>query len=330
MMVAKHHSVFSLTFWKLYWITMRPYLLFVSASAGMAGFAEGPGRGIGIVLIVFLVFFFSYGLGHGITDSFQIDTDSLSSPYRPLVQGTISRWQSLGVSITFLSISCAILFILNPWIPFLGFLCVLGLITYTPFKRKWWGGPFYNAWIVAILPIIGKLAASGEGTSPLEVVPTGIVSLIILSTFFSYANFVLMGYFKDISADKTSGYNTFVVAFGWNKAAVVSDFFALISIIATGWGILLVLGTETTLSWKWGSLLVFGASVTTLFVAQTGIHSIRDENLAYRPIAFVVRGFILLRLAEIIVLKPSWTIPSLLFYGAYEFMLKKRPEKRQV
>jgi 4-hydroxybenzoate polyprenyltransferase len=296
----------------------------------MAGFAEGPERGIRIVIIVFLAFFFSYGLGHGITDSFQIDTDSLSSPYRPLVQGSIKRWQSLGVSITFLTASCAILFILNPWILALGLLCVLGLITYTPFKRKWWGGPFYNAWIVAVLPVIGKLAASGRGVSPLDVMETGILILVVISTFFSYANFVLMGYFKDISADRASGYNTFVVAFGWKKAAVASDIFALISITATGWGIYSVLGTETTLTWKWGSLLVYAAAVAALFVAQKGIHAIRDENLAYRPIAYVVRGFILLRLAEIIVLKPSWIVPSVLFYAAYEWMLKKRPEKRQV
>ncbi len=329
-MAAKHHSIFSLTFWKLFWITMRPYLLFVSAAAGMAGFAEGPERGMGIVIIVFLAFFFSYGLGHGITDSFQIDTDSLSSPYRPLVQGTIKRWQSLGVSITFLTLSCAILFILNAWILPLGLLCVLGLITYTPFKRKWWGGPFYNAWIVAVLPVIGKLAASGRGVSPLDVMETGILGLVMISTFFSYANFVLMGYFKDISADRASGYNTFVVAYGWKKAAIASDIFALISIIVTGWGIYSVLGTETALSWKWGSILVYSASVVVLIVAQRGIHAIRDENLAYRPIAYVVRGFILLRLTEIMVLKPSWIVPSLLFYAAYEWMLKKRPETRQV
>jgi len=329
-MARKHYSFFSLTFWKLFWIIMRPYLLFVSAAAGMAGFAEGPERGTGIVIIVFLAFFFSYGLGHGITDSFQIDTDSLSSPYRPLVQGTIKRWQSLGVSITLLSASCAVLFILNPWILPLGLLCVLGLITYTPFKRKWWGGPFYNAWIVAVLPVIGKLAASGRGSSPMNVMETGILGLITISTFFSYANFVLMGYFKDISADRASGYNTFVVAFGWKKATFVSDLFALIAILATGWGIYSALGTGSTITWKWASLVIFSVSVIALIVAQFGIHAIRDEYLAYRPIVHVVRGFILLRLAEIIALKPSWIIPAVIFYGAYEFMLLKRPEKRQV
>ncbi len=329
-MEKKYASLFSLAFWKMFWIIMRPYLLFVSGAAGMAGFAEGPERGIGITGIVFLAFFFSYGLGHGITDSFQIDTDSLSSPYRPLVQGTIKRRQSLGVSIFFLTSCCAILFLLNPWIFPLGFLCVVGLITYTPFKRKWWGGPFYNAWIVAVLPVIGKLASTGRESSPFSVFESGILGLIIISTFFSYANFVLMGYFKDISADRATGYNTFVVVFGWKKASIVSDLFTLIAITATGLGIYSELATNAALSWKWGSLIAYAASVILFILAQKGIHAIRDENLAYRPIAHVVRGFILLRLAEIIVLKPSWTVPALLFYGAYEFMLKKRPEKRQV
>lgn len=329
-MPSKNHSLFSLAFWRLFWITMRPYLLFISAGAGMAGFSEGPERGGGVVIIVFLAFFFSYGLGHGITDSFQIDTDSLSSPYRPLVQGTIKRWQTLLVSIALLAVSCAALFILNPWILPLGILCVLGLITYTPFKRKWWGGPFYNAWIVALLPLIGKLAASGPGVSPPEALETGILVPIMASTFFSYANFVLMGYFKDISADRASGYATFVVAFGWKKASVISDLFALIAVLATGWSLYSELGDEKALAWKWASLAVYAAAVMVLLAAQAGIHSIRDEDLAYRPITHVVRGFILLRLGEILALEPSWILPSVLFYGAFECMLWKRPEKRQV
>lgn len=329
-MATKYHSFVSAAFWRSFWIVMRPYLLFVSASAGMAGFSEGPDRGIGIVLLVFLAFFFSYGLGHGITDSFQIDTDSLSSPYRPLVQGTIKRWQSLGISLTFLLASCVLLFILNPWILPLGLLCVSGLVTYTPFKRKWWAGPFYNAWIVALLPLIGKLAASGKAHSLLDMMETGTLGLIIVSTFFSYANFVLMGYFKDISADRSSGYNTFVVAYGWNVAAVVCDIFASISLLATGLGIYTILGNETIIGWRWGSIVMYMASVMVILVAQRGIHAIRDENLAYKPITFVVRGFILLRLAEIVALRPSRIVPALLFYGSYEFMLKRRPEKRQV
>ena len=68
------------------------------------------------------------------------------------------------------------------------------------------GGPFYNAWIVALLPIIGKMAAIGTREPLLNFFETGILIPIIISVFFSYANFVLMGYFKDISADITDSF----------------------------------------------------------------------------------------------------------------------------
>jgi 4-hydroxybenzoate polyprenyltransferase len=152
----------------------------------------------------------------------------------------------------------------------------------------------------------------------------------MISIFFSYANFVLMGYFKDISADRASGYNTFVVTFGWKKAAIASDFFALFSVLAAGWGILKVLSLETLFARQGAALLVYAASVFVLILAQAGIHGIRDENKAHRPIAHVVRGFLLLHIAEIIALKPNWIFPSLLFYACFEIVLKMRPEKRQV
>jgi hypothetical protein len=41
-MEKEYANLFSLTFWKAYWVTMRPYLLFISGSAGIAGFVEGP------------------------------------------------------------------------------------------------------------------------------------------------------------------------------------------------------------------------------------------------------------------------------------------------
>jgi len=329
-MEKKYASIFSIRFWKAFWITMRPYLLFVSGAAGMVGFVEGPQRGVLVTLGIFFAFFFSYGLGHGITDTFQMDTDSISSPYRPLVQGIIKREHSLLVSLVLLTACCVILFLLNPWILLLGILCIFGLVTYTYFKRRWWGGPFYNAWIVALLPIIGKLGATGPSASLPTIFENEILVLVMISVFFSYANFVLMGYFKDISADRASGYNTFVVAFGWKKAAIASDIFALLSLLATSWGLSTVLLTEKAFSMRWLSLVVFLGAVAMLILAQSGIHRTRDENEAYKPIVNVVRGFVLLRLAEICLLRPSWIVFIFLFYLAFEYILKKRPEKRQV
>ena len=320
----------TLKFWKAYWITMRPYLLFISGVAGMVGFVSGSEKGILASLGVFFVFFLSYGFGQALTDCFQIDTDSISSPYRPLVQGVITKKQVLSVSLSGLLGCCFILFFLNPWTLVLGGLCVFGLATYTYFKRRWWAGPFYNAWIVALLPIIGKMTTMNTNNSLSVMFENGILFPIVISIFFSYANFVLMGYFKDISADRASGYNTFVVAYGWKKAAVGSDIFAVASVLATGWGISNVLLSEMAFSSRWISVPVFFAAIFALLSAQIGIHRVNDEKKAHRPIANVVRGFLLLHLAEICLLRPSWFVLSVLFYIVFELTLKIRPEKGQV
>jgi len=328
---VKPHGLWTPGFWRAYLLTMRPYLLFVSGAAGMAGFADGSSRSVSATLVVFFALFLSYGFGQALTDCFQIDTDSLSSPYRPLVRGSITKRQVLWTSLIGLFSCCLILLVHNPKILVPGVLCVFGLATYTFFKRRWWGGPFYNAWIVALLPIIGKMAAVGYGWSFGSVMASGILLPITISTLFSYANFVLMGYFKDISADRASGYNTFCVAFGWKRAAVATDLLALLSILATGWAF-----------WKFSSFAsllcpirlpsvgIFIVAIIGLILAQLGIHRTRDEHKAHDPIANVVRGFVLLRLAEICLVRPGWLILVAIFYIGFEAVLKLRPEESQI
>ena len=329
-MNKKPVPLFSLAFVKAYWITMRPYLLFISATAGMAGFADGPLRGAAATLAAFFVFFSAYGFSQGVTDSFQTDTDAISSPYRPLILGVINRTQTLSVSFTGLFAGCAILYALNPRTLLLGILAVFGLATYTFFKRRWWGGPFYNAWIVALLPIIGKMAALGAGSTPALAFRGGLLWPIVIGVFFSYANFVLAGYTKDVTADRMTGYHTFVVVFGWSKAAVVSDIFAALSVLAAGWAIAPVVLAGEAFSWKGISLFVFASAAAVLAFAQLELHRIRDEKFAFKPIVNVVRGFILLRLAEIICLRPGWIPAAAVFYVFFEWVLSRRPAKEQV
>ncbi len=320
------YSPASFGFWRAYWVTMRPYLLFVSGAAGMVGFAAGPVSGNVAALAAFLAFFLSYGFGQALTDCFQMDTDSISSPYRPLVRGLISRLQVLVVSLIGLLACCGVLFLLNPLTLAPGLLCVLGLATYTWFKRRWWAGPLYNGWIVALLPVIGTTAASGRGVLPSY---TPVTLAIVLSVFFSYANFVLMGYFKDISADRASGYNTFVVVYGWAKAAVASDVLAAASILASGYALHGVL-FSTPPAGAWLAVPILLCAGVILAAAQVGIHRVRDERAAHGPIASVVRAFVLLHCAEICVLRPAWVVAGAVFYVAFELTLRTRPEQSQV
>ncbi len=330
MSVKEFSKLGSLLFWRGYWITMRPYLLFVSGVAGMTGFVAGSHIGLGATSAVFFVFFFSYGFGQAMTDCFQLDTDSISSPYRPLVQGKISRRNVLFVSLIGFLAGCLVLYLLNPLTIIFGLLCVAGLATYTYFKRRWWGGPFYNAWIVALLPFIGKIAAEKNTSFFSLLSDKHPIGLIMLSVFFSYANFVLMGYFKDISADRASGYNTFVVAFGWRKAALGSDILALLSLVFSAWALSSVLIQESLSSWRWVSLITYSGALAALAMAQIGIHRAHDEKGSSRPITHVVRSFILMHLAMILALRPEWFVLGILFYLSFELVLRKRPEKRQV
>ena len=46
----------SIAFWKGYWLTLRPYLFFVSGASGLTGLALAPGLGWGGMLAGFLAF----------------------------------------------------------------------------------------------------------------------------------------------------------------------------------------------------------------------------------------------------------------------------------
>ena len=73
----------------------------------------------------------AYGFGQALTDCFQVDTDSISAPYRPLVKGTVSVRDIGAESLTCLIlISTAIIF-LNPYNILWCILSIVGLATYT-------------------------------------------------------------------------------------------------------------------------------------------------------------------------------------------------------
>ncbi len=324
---SRYTSVLSVPFWRAYWSTMRPYLIFVSGAAALVGmaFIENPNPVTAI--IAFIPLFFSYGLGQALTDSFQMDTDALSSPYRPLIKGLVSRTQVLGVSLVGLSFSVLVLTYINPTILIFGILAVVGLLTYTSLKRTWWGGPIWNSWIVALLPVMGRLVE--KEVSVQEIFSFGdsrsfSFILAVLAVFFSYANFVVMGYFKDISADRKTGYRTFPVVFGWKFAAVYSDGLAFLSAGLTGWALYAI----GRFSFPGTAIFILGLGVS--LYAQVRIHRVREERAAHEPVAHVVRVFILYSAALVVALKSEWLFFLVLFYPLFELALKNRPEETQV
>ena len=325
-MTENRYRLLSFGFLKSYVVTMRPYLLFVSGAAGMVGLAFIESPALWRVALAFVPLFFSYGLGQALTDCFQTDTDAISAPYRPLVRGVVSKAQVFWVSFAGLTIVVLILAYLNPWILPLGFLAVIGLLTYTYFKRRWWGGPPWNAWIVAILPMMGRLVDRDHSLSQLirfGDVRTPAFCLSVIAVFAGYANFVVMGYFKDISADRETGYRTFPVVFGWRANAVYGDVTALVVAGLTAWVVALVGGGFSA----WALLAV---AVVLQLHAQVSVHRTRDEHAVGTPIANGVRALILFCLAIVLALKPGWIGFAGVFYVLFELVLRLRPERGQV
>lgn len=321
--VAAPARLLTAPFWRDYVITMRPYLLFVSGVTGIAGLAlarEPDGAGVAALSIVF---FLTYGFGQALTDCFQLDTDGLSAPYRPLVRGRIRREDVLAVSLAGLAVSALTIAGFAPGtLPLCG-LAVGGLATYTWFKRRWWGGPWYNAWIVALVLYIA--AQAGLGMSWRHPALWGALA----ASLFAYANFVLVGYYKDLSADRATGYRTFPVVFGLRAAHRVSDLLAALALLGGFAAVMAAAPAAGPRSWT--AAAGFGLAATgAALVAQWRVHRVRSERHAHVAIAGVVHAYILLLTAVAAAARPAWAPLLALFYLGFVATLQRRPMTEQV
>jgi 4-hydroxybenzoate polyprenyltransferase len=311
--------VYSPLFWRAYFIQMRPYLLFVSGIAGASGIAMQEQVAPLEAVISFIIFFFGYGFGQALTDCFQTDTDKLSAPYRPLSAGILSTKQVLTVSIIGLMLSAVILYLLNPTSFFLSCLAVFGLATYSYIKKHvWFAGPLYDAWIVALLPLMGffAVAAAGGKSLPLSSIPNLTVTL------FSYTSFVLIGYLKDISADKATGYRTFPVVWGWNKTMFAGDLVALVT-LSFYW-----LEPHTN---NYEIVVAVCASIMIIYAQLAGhFTKSKTEQGSLPAILATLRSFILFHIAIIVHFHPSWMLYAVVYFILFELTLHKRPSKYQV
>jgi 4-hydroxybenzoate polyprenyltransferase len=305
---------------------MRPYLLFVSGITGIVGMALSAETAPFPLIAIFAASFFAYGFGQALTDCFQMDTDAISAPYRPLVAGLVSRNALLTMSILGL-IACVTVFaVRNPWNLAVGFAGAAGLATYTTFKRRWWGGPWYNAWIVVALCLMGFLAGNGSRRTD---VPPPLLP-VFAAVFFGYANFVLSGYFKDISADAKTGYNTLPVVFGRTTAAVASDLLAACFLGSMVWASTAALNAGDSEDLPLLALPFAGLGLVFMIVAQIRLHQNHADREAHAPIAYVVHAYILILSAVTVILRPEWAFLLGGHYGLFVYVLSRRPEVAQI
>jgi len=314
-------------FWALYLVEMRPYLMFLSAATGLAGLALAPDFALPHLLVLTPLFFLSYGFGQALTDCFQTDTDALAAPYRPLAQGKIGRRDVLAVSLGGLVAGGVILIAYNPLNAALVAAGVGGLATYTWFKRRWWGGPFYNAWIVADLCLIGYASALGASGAAWRW--NSALALTLLTVFFAYANFVLAGYFKDVSSDRETGYRTLPVVFGFRVASFTSDAFAAAAILFSAGALVATLPGGIGAEYVVAALFWVGGAAWTL-LGQWRLHRVNSEEDAHQAIVPTVHAYILLLGSVAAGLRPEWTPLLLALYAAFAAVLSRRPMKEQI
>lgn len=322
----QYHKTASLAFAKDYLITMRPYLLFVSGITGICGMSFITELSITKTIVIFLASFLSYGFGQALTDCFQTDTDSISSPYRPLTQGVISKTQVLSISIIGLIFCVSIFSLYNPINLFLGILSGIGLATYTYFKRRFWAGPFYNAWIVGVLFIMAYLC----GSDLESLIANRKLVYGLSAVFWGYANFVLVGYFKDVEADRATGYNTLPVVYGRKAASIVSNIFGVLTITAA----LLIFINSFSISELFSNhfypTLILFVGIIVMVLCQVLVHFIKNDDESSSAINLSVHTYILLLSSIILLNKIEWFFPMIVFYGLFNLTISLRPSKNQI
>jgi 4-hydroxybenzoate polyprenyltransferase len=306
-----------------YLITMRPYLMFISGITGIVGLSFIPHPDGRVILFVSIASFLAYGFGQALTDCFQIDTDVLSAPYRPLTQGKISRRFVLILSCSGLIFCLAAFASLNPVNLPIGIAAAVGLATYTPFKRKWWAGPLYNAWIVALLCFMAYLSGK-TNQFPIPFVST------LLVVFFGYANFVLAGYFKDIEADRATGYKTFPVVFGRRIASAVSLILMMVTLGFAGLTIFMSLPVGGNPTAPVAAILFALTGSVTGIMGQVRLYLVRGDNDAHQAISCVVHTYVLLLASISCCNKPEWGIYLIMFYMLFNIFIYKRPSETQI
>ncbi len=306
-------------------VQLRPYLMFVSGAAGAAGLSLGPGTRPAVLVAAGLAFFLSYGFGQVLTDCFQTDTDALSAPERPLSAGRLDRRLALAGSLLGLAACGATFVLLEPRTLPLVVGAIAGLALYTPLKRRWWAGPPWNALVVALLVPIGWACAGGLRASgpwpPALATATG-------AAFFAYADFVLVGYFKDVEADRATGYRTLPVAFGRRRAGAVAHLLPVPGLVA---GLVAILSVRP--EFPTGApvaAILWTVALLAALVGHLRLGRVRSDARAHRAIVPVLGSFVFLMAAIAAAARPGWGLILLAGAGALPLSVARRPVRAQV
>lgn len=319
----KPYRPFQWQFWTAYGIHMRPYLLFISGIAGFAGIALGE-KTLSFtwdIIVTFIAFFLSYGFGQALTDTFQTDTDSLSAAYRPLSKKLLLPMDVRIVSLVGLSLCVLTFSLFNTYNLFFGILCLLGLVGYSYFKKNYWYiGPYLNSLVVGLLPLMGYHC----GIQGIQL-SAGLLLFGIIN-FLAYANFVIIGYLKDISADQATGYRTIPVVWGWETTLWFGNIQIVLIIGCFFW-----LYHQASLP-GWQAIMLFVLANAIAIYGQIAGHLAqpKTEINSKTSIACTVRSFLLWNGSLIVMIHPNLLVIFLVYYLIFEIILYQRPLAHQI
>jgi len=142
----------------------------------------------------------------------------------------------------------------------------------------------------------------------------------------TYAVFVLLGYFKDVEADRATGYVTLPVRFGRRLSVLVSAVLCLLG-LACSLVLLRVAAARPVLAL--GALL-WATGAAFLLLAHLRILPAQRDEEAHPAIAMAVRGYVLLRLGEVALLRADLALPVLGVAVLFELALQRRPCRTQI
>ncbi len=177
---------------------------------------------------------------------------------------------------------------------------------------------------MALLPAMGFLCAE---PSPASAIASPLLPLAAGSVFASYAVFVLLGYLKDVEADRATGYATIAVRFGRRAAVLASGIFCAAGLAAS---VLLLRRARWSEPSRWPGDALWLAGAILLVAAHAKALAVRRDAEAYPAIALSVLGFIALHLGEASVLRPSLAPLAVLLLVLFEATLAHRPCREQI
>jgi 4-hydroxybenzoate polyprenyltransferase len=139
-----------------------------------------------------------------------------------------------------------------------------------------------------------------------------------------------VGYFKDIEADRATGYNTLPVVYGKKWASFASDIFGISAVIFTVLAIFDSYNNLLSLLSLIPALFFLVVGAFEVLSTQLLLRDIKKDSEAHIAVVPSLKSYVLLLSAIIASQKPEWILHLFIFYFCFLIVLKFRPSKNQI